>query len=77
MNTNTPPKCPVSGCTARKFGNAAIQNENPQYGGQSLFVIQCENGHIIGPSVGVELRSLLEHQNGLLAHILKKLDDGN
>jgi hypothetical protein len=73
MNRPITPRCPVTGCTATKFANVAIENEKPEFGGKAIFVIQCEYGHIIGPSVGVELRGLLEHQNRLLAEILKKL----
>ena len=73
MKTPITPKCPVSGCTATKFANVAITNEKPEFGGNALFVIQCEYGHIIGPSVGVELRGLLEHQTRLLAALVEKL----
>ena len=73
MNKTITPKCPVAGCTATKFANVAIANERPEFGGKALFVIQCEDGHIIAPSTGVELMSVLEHQNNLLVQILKKL----
>jgi hypothetical protein len=74
MNTLNTPRCPVSGCTATKFGNVAIENEKPENGGHSLFVIQCQYGHIIGPNLMAELRGLLENQNKILAGILEKLE---
>ena len=74
MNTLSNPKCPVAGCTATKFANVAIENQKPEFGGHALFVIQCEYGHIIAPSVMAELEGLLKHQNSLLAKILEKLE---
>lgn len=73
MSPLNTPKCPVAGCTATRFANVAITNEKPELGGQSLFVIQCEYGHIIAPSVAAELEGLLKHQTDLLAQILQKL----
>lgn len=73
MNTLSTPKCPVAGCTATKFANVAIENQKPEFGGHAIFVIQCEYGHIIAPSVGVELFGVLQHHSELLVEILKKL----
>ena len=74
MSTFTRSKCPVSGCTAGKFANVAIANENPALGGHELFVLQCEHGHIIAPEVLTGLRSLLESQHKLLAKIVEKIE---
>ncbi len=67
-------KCPVSGCPATRFANVAIANENPKLGGHSLFVLQCEHGHIIAPDLMSELRNLLEQQNALLLRIVESIE---
>ena len=74
METFSKPKCPVIGCTARKFANVAVANENPGLGGDALFVVQCEHGHIIAPDIMTGLRSLLEQQHKLLAKIVQKIE---
>jgi len=77
MDILNTPKCPVNGCQAKKFANVAIENFNPTLGGHSIFVVQCDQGHIIGPSVGMELRDLLEHQRKLLVEILEEIKASN
>jgi hypothetical protein len=68
------PKCPVSGCPATKFGMAAIENNSPQHiGDKSVFVLQCDQGHIISADSQVDLRALFEHQNSILREMLKVL----
>jgi len=74
MQTFSPPKCPVSGCPATKFANVAVANENPELGGASLLVMQCEQGHIIAPEIMTELRTLLERQHALLAKIVQRIE---
>jgi len=74
METFGQPKCPVSGCAATKFANVAVVNENPALGGPSLFVMQCEQGHIIAPEIMTELRNLLERQHKLLVKIVEKIE---
>ena len=64
----------MSGCTATKFANVAVVNEKPESGGRSLFVLQCEHGHIIAPYIMTELRSLLEQQHKLLVRIVEKIE---
>jgi hypothetical protein len=76
VNFNTP-KCPVVGCTATKFVNVNIENHRPENGGRALFVIQCEFGHIIGQNLMAELRGLLDHQNRLLASVIKQRETGD
>jgi hypothetical protein len=74
METFSKPKCPVPGCAARKFANVAVANENPERGGASLFVMQCEHGHIIAPDNITELCNLLERQHKLLVRIAAKIE---
>lgn len=64
----------MAGCTATKFANVAIKNEKPEYGGQSLFVIQCENGHIVAPNEMAILEAILRHQTSILVKILETLE---
>ena len=63
-----PPRCPVPGCKAMRFTNNAIPNENYQYGGSDIEVIQCEFGHIIAPS-NYEVVKLLRDINEKLEHL--------
>jgi hypothetical protein len=74
MDNFSKPKCPVNGGRATKFANVAVANEKPESGGQSLFVMQCEHGHIIAPDIMTKLRSLLDRQHKLLVRIIEKIE---
>ena len=73
MSHFSPPKCLVNGCPATKFARAAIANQNPELGGPSLAVIQCEHGHILAPDTLTELQKLLERQHELLVKLCEKI----
>jgi hypothetical protein len=69
------PKCPVPTCYATKFKSATIENEGGAEGNKALFVIMCDQGHVIGPDMNVvvsQLQSSISHQISRLAAILGK-----
>ncbi len=70
------PKCPVSGCTATRFASVAVENINANLGEKVVFMIQCEDGHLIAPDTTVlssELKSSIQHQNQLLIQLIEEL----